>query len=71
MKLIINGMFEKQEDRGSAVAEHRSAVCLHEEHRPQADEEIHRLSYIQWLSFKERTVDALALGADEGRNELR
>ena len=34
-----------------------------------ADEEqyFHR----QWLSFKERTVDALALGADEGRNERR
>ncbi|MET1250500.1 hypothetical protein ABWW58_17135 [Sporolactobacillus sp. STCC-11] len=40
MKLIINVADEGQEDRESAVAEHRSADYLHEERKSQADEEI-------------------------------
>ncbi len=37
----------------------------------EVDEEIRRLSFIEWLSYEGRTVNALALGADEGRDEHR
>ncbi len=36
-----------------------------------ANEVIRRLSFVEWLSYEGRTVNALALGADEGRDEHR
>ncbi len=39
--------------------------------KSEVDEEIRRLSFIQWLSYEGRTVNALALGAEEGRDEHR
>ncbi len=37
----------------------------------EADEEMRRLSVAIWLSYEGRTVNALALGAEEGRDERR
>ena len=60
-------MNEKREGRGTDGGITGAYFKVREDDDDSGDEEIRRLSKPNRLSYEGRTVDALALGADEGR----